>query len=88
MRANAPLVPSESDHSLVFWAEYVIRWRTRGGGIARDLAGAIRHHVHRRLFWDWKIDLRYRFVPVSEAQAWRVYNDALWLRETWNTLWR
>lgn len=89
MQAQAPGVQAESYHSLLFWAEYLIRFRAiHGPDLSSDLIGELRHHVSHRLYADWKIDLRYRFAPITDRQAWRVYNDVLWVRQTWLNLWR
>lgn len=89
MLAQAPSISHEGYHSLLFWSEYLIRWRAvHHFPISRTLAGDLRHHVASRLFSDWKIDLRYSNVGVRESHAWRVYNDASWLRSNWKMLWR
>lgn len=89
MAARPPVVKPEAYHSLQFWSEHVIRRRSeRGNPLPAWLSGRLRHHVVTRLYQDWKIDLRYRQLSVEERHAWRVYNDTLWHRETWNLLWR
>jgi hypothetical protein len=89
MRVSAPAIDPESFHSLRYWGEYLIRIRTqRRQLLPSALEGELRHHVIGRLYEDWKIDLRYRAIPVSERHAVRVYNDAAWLRKSWNYLWR
>ncbi len=85
----APPIPRESYHSLEFWAEYLIRWRQQHRvALSSDLTGQLRHHICRRLFFDWKIDMRYHAIPMSERDAWRVYNDAHWMRANFESLWR
>jgi hypothetical protein len=89
MATFAPAIKAESFHSLAFWAEYLIQWRShQGANLSARLVGGLRHHVNNRLFGDWKIDMRYRSLAVSDRDAWRVYNDAWWLRENWQFLWR
>lgn len=89
MSTAAPGVKPESYHSLMFWAEYLIRWRgSKGKDLPSRLVGELRHHVNNRLFGDWKIDMRYRNLTVSDQHAWRVYNDAWWVRANWQDMWR
>lgn len=89
MQIRAPAIDRESYHSLRFWAEYLMRRRAaEGRPMPAALAGQLRHHVISRLFQDWNIQLRYRPVPLTEAQAWRVYNDVLWVRQNRDLLWR
>jgi hypothetical protein len=89
MAVTQPQVEPEAYHSLRFWAEHLLRRRVRqDSALPSTAAGRLRHHVVGRLFQDWKIDLRYRRAAVSERHAWRVYNDAVWLRGAWNSLWR
>lgn len=89
MRANSPAVDPESYHSLLFWTEFLILLRSRqGSSMPSDLAGRLRHHVVSRIFEDWRIDMRYHALAIGEQQAWRVYNDAAWIRDHWRKLWR
>ena len=78
MAAHFPGVPHEAYHSLMFWSEYIIRFRSSSGDpLPALVAGELRHHATRRLFNDWKIDLRYRAIPVSDRHAWRVHGDMM-----------
>jgi len=86
MQLHVPGVSHEAYHSLLFWAEYLIRLRQ--GALSAERVGKLRHHVIKRLYNDWKIDVRYRSFAISQQAAWRVYNDATWIRESWNYLWR
>jgi hypothetical protein len=89
MAARLPSVTPEGYHSLRFWAEFLaLRRQHAGRPLPAEVAGALRHHVVGRLYEDWKIDLRYRKVIPDERQAWRVYNDACWLRATQESFWR
>ena len=86
MRINAPGIADEGYHSLRFWAEYLIRVRRMP--LPATALGQLRHHVINRLFHDWIIDARYRWLALSGQEVWRVYNDVIWLRDAWNDLWR
>ncbi len=89
MKFEAPTILPESYHSLLFWAEYLTRRRISDGrSMSGRLAGELRHHVVNRLFTDWKIDVRYRTLPLDERCARRVYNDVTWIRSNWDQLWR
>ena len=89
MAAHSPAIGHESYHSLQFWAQFVIlRRAAQGRALPAEVAGALRHHVVRRLYEDWRVELRYRRVAVDERQAWRVYNDTSWLRAIRESLWR
>ncbi|MCY2951656.1 MAG: hypothetical protein NTU53_06720 [Planctomycetota bacterium] len=89
MAQNARTIKPESYHSLLFWAEYLIRLRLlQKNPIEALRLGQLRHHVINRLYNDWRIDMRYHPLAISEHQAWRVYNDVLWIRLTWPELWR
>jgi hypothetical protein len=89
MNVNAPGIDREAYHSLAFWAEYLMRVRaSTGSPLPAHLTGELRHHVVRRLYEDWKIDMRYRSIPVSQFQARRVYHDVAWVRHNWPKLWR
>lgn len=89
MKLNAPGVDRESYHSLLFWAEYLLRARSSAAAALPALmSGQLRHHVISRLYEDWRIDMRYRSVPVSHSHARRVYHDVAWVRQNWPRLWR
>jgi hypothetical protein len=89
MQRHAPSINPEAYHSLRFWAEYLRRLRVaQGRPLANNLAGPLQHHVVNRLFADWKVDVRYRALLLTEAQAWRVYRDASWVRTVKDRLWR
>ncbi len=89
MRQQAPAIDAESYHSLQFWAEYLIQKRALTGiPLATEVTGRLRHHVTHRLFADWKVDIRYRLISMSELHSNRVYNDVVWIRREWTSLWR
>ena len=89
MTAFAPAVSPESFHSLAFWVQYFVGRRiAEGKPLSSDASGRLRHHAANRLFQDWKIELRYRPLVISDRHAWRVYNDTAWVRRSWNELWR
>lgn len=89
MAVNFPLVQCESYHSVSFWAEYIIGFRARSGmPLPANTIGELRHHAVRRLFEDWRIELRYRAIPVSERHCWRAFQDVLWMRRNWTRFWR
>ena len=89
MSVHAPAIQREAYHSLRFWSEYLrLRRAYERRPMPASLAGQLRHHVVNRLFEDWKIDVRYRQVSLSPTEALRVYNDAAWVRATWDQLWR
>ncbi len=89
MTRNFPAVACESYHSVAFWSGYIISYRAMmGTPLPARLSGELRHHVAMRIFEDWKIDLRYRSLAISERHAWRVYNDVRWVRQNWDRLWR
>ncbi len=90
MKANCPAIGPEAYHSLSFWAEYLIRFREADGHpLSVQVRGLTRHHVVGRLYRDWKIDLRYRNLPVTERLATRVFQDAAWVRQaSRSVLWR
>lgn len=89
MAINGVGIQPESYHSLVFWAEYLVRRRFHAANpLPGQLIGRLRHHVMNRLFLDWRIEMRYRLVVLPESAATRVYNDTTWVRQNWNLLWR
>ena len=89
MERNAPMIQRESYHSLEFWSEFIILFRdTSTTPLSSEMAGQLRHHVVRRLYQDWHVNIRYRALPVAEHDAWRVYQDAEWVRRNWTILWR
>ena len=89
MQRNAPSVRHEGYHSLQFWADYLVLRRVeRGNPLPKDLAGQLRHHVVNRLFWDWKVDVRYRVAILSDQDGRRVHHDAGWVRNVRDKLWR
>jgi hypothetical protein len=87
--AGLPAIAHEGYHGLRFWAELAVALRRVGGSpLATDVVGQLRHHVVNRLYWSWKIDLRYAAIALSEREAWRVYNDVVWVRQAWRQLLR
>lgn len=89
MRANFPAINPESKHSLEFWATFIRELRrSERRELPLILAGQLKHHVTGRLYEDWKIDIRYSVVPVSERHAWRVFADTSAVRTMFDPLWR
>jgi hypothetical protein len=89
MATSVPTVAKESGHSLLFWAEFLVRFgRTQGTPPTAEQAGRLRHHVSNRAFLDWKIEIRYRPALVSAAADRRVLADVTWLRHNWHALGR
>lgn len=87
MRSHAPQTRDEGYHSLRFWMEFlVLRRIAEGNPLTRQWMGQLRHHIANRLYNDWKIDMRYKETQVSESEAWRVYNDVVWLEDSWDSL--
>lgn len=89
MQKNMPTIQHESYHSILFWAEYLIRRREQiGNALSREFVGQLRHHMVNRVFSDWKLEIRYRAIMPSRAEALRVGRDAGWLRIAQDSLWR
>jgi hypothetical protein len=89
MRAHIPAVAPEGYHSLLFWCEYLLLLRrSRQMRLPTEIEGRLRHHVANRLFEDWKVDLRYSSIAVTERECWRAYADAAWVRANASGLWR
>lgn len=86
---GAQPVQHESYHSLQFWAEMIIQFRSSAGNpLPRCMIGQLRHHVMERLYRDWMIDMRYAAITLSEQNALCVYNDSVWVRLAWQQLGR
>lgn len=89
MSIRAPAIASENYHSLAFWATYIVELRQHAASpLSGEFVGRLRHHVMNRLFQDWKLELRYRSIPVDERACLRVLQDASWLRSVYDRLWR
>lgn len=79
---------SESFHSVLFWADLVIRFRR---SIGRPLRGSVESQLlkrARRLHVNWKVEMRYKRDRGSEQDYSSALNAAIWFEENAARLWR
>jgi len=87
MKNVAPTVPFVDNHDLSFFTECVFHLRLhQDRPLPPALAVELRGHISAGLHDEWIVDMRYRRLALTAADAWSALFNAWWMRTNWTKL--